>query len=157
MESEVNVKVPEEELNYALYTTDIFTVKLATFVKDIKDDAHNRMLYNMLVRHRELPKKLPKRVYTVKGLEKAILEAESYVVPRVKILKIVDYTIPMYGNSRCMPYGKLKVTDGTDTKIVEIKDDGYHQYFTFNRHRYYIKSVGSLYSPSYEIDYNHVS
>ena len=134
---------------------------MATFVKELADDSQHRMLYNMLVRHRELPRKLPKRVYTIKGLEKAIIETESFVVPKVKILKIIDYTIPMYGNRRCLPYGKLKVTDGTTTKVVDIKDgtkeEGYRQYFTFNRRRYYLKSVGSLYSPCYEVDYDIVT
>lgn len=67
------------------------------------------------------------------------------------ILKLIDYTIPYYGNKRIMPYGKLLVDDGEVSKVVPIEDDGIYQYFTFNRKRFYVANVGSLYSPAYFI------
>lgn len=70
----------------------------------------------------------------------------------MKILKILEYTIPMFGNIRCMPYGKLLVSDGTKEKVVNIKDDKERQYFTFDRKRFYIKQTGSLYNPNYELE-----
>lgn len=70
----------------------------------------------------------------------------------MKILKILEYTIPMFGNKRSMPYGKLLVTDGIKEKVVKIKDDTDKQYFTFNWKRYYIKQIGSLYNPNYVIE-----
>lgn len=70
----------------------------------------------------------------------------------MKILKILEYTIPMFGNKRSMPYGKLLVTDGIKEKVVKIKDDTDKQYFTFNRKRHYIKQTGSLYNPNYVIE-----
>jgi hypothetical protein len=70
----------------------------------------------------------------------------------MKILKVVDYTIPMCGNKRINPYGKLLVTDGTTQKVVSIKDEKHspYQYFTFNRKKYYITRFG-LYSPVFTI------
>ena len=73
----------------------------------------------------------------------------------VKIEKIVSYTIPQFDNKRVEPYGKLLVSDGVKSKIVDIKEgdknNGYRQFFTFNRKRYYIENKGSLYNPEYRI------
>ena len=65
------------------------------------------------------------------------------------IKKICDYTIPIFGNKRVLPYAKLLVSDGITEKLRPIIDDGGRQYITFNRKRYYIKNAGSLYSPRY--------
>ena len=65
------------------------------------------------------------------------------------IEKIIDYTIPLFGNKRILPYGKLLISDGKTRKICPIKDDGSRQYITFNRRRHYIRRKGSLYSPRY--------
>ena len=62
------------------------------------------------------------------------------------IKKICDYTIPIFGNKRVLPYAKLLVIT---EKLRPIIDDGGRQYITFNRKRYYIKNAGSLYSPHY--------
>lgn len=69
----------------------------------------------------------------------------------VRILKTLDFTIPMFGNKRSMVYGTLLVTDGTTEKKVKIKDDGSKQYFTFNRKRFYVKRCGRLYSSYWEL------
>lgn len=66
------------------------------------------------------------------------------------IKKICDYTIPMFGNKRVLPYAKLLVSDGITEKLRPIIDDGGRQYITFNRKRYYIKNAGNLYSPHME-------
>lgn len=67
------------------------------------------------------------------------------------IQKIVNYTIPLFGNTHCLPYGSLLIAEDQDQKIVKIKDDGGKQYFTYKRKRYYIRNTGSLYSPHYEL------
>lgn len=67
------------------------------------------------------------------------------------IQKIISYTIPLFGNTHCLPYGKLLVTDGQNQKIVKIKDDGGKQFFTYQRKRYYIENTGKLYSPHYKV------
>lgn len=71
----------------------------------------------------------------------------------VHIEKLVGYTIPLYGNKRLFPYGKLIVWDDDDmvTKTVDIKEDGAKQYFTFKRKRFYIHNAGTLYSPNFKI------
>ena len=61
-------------------------------------------------------------------------------------IETLDFTIPMFGNSRSMPYGTLLVSDGKTSKKVKIKDDGYRQYFLFNRKRYNVVRKGPLYS-----------
>ena len=36
------------------------------------------------------------------------------------IKKICDYTIPMFGNKRVLPYAKLLVSDGITEKLTKI-------------------------------------
>ena len=163
MESIVKVKASMEEAEKYFYG-DMLNIRSMDREKYV-EGTKNTYVYEVRVRHEELPKKLPNRVYTFEGLCKAIKTLASqdlgqyHGLPPVKILGIVEYILPMYGNRRCLPYGKLKVTDGTLTKVVPIKDgtqaDGWRQYFTFNRKRYWIKSVGSRHNPAYEVDYEY--
>lgn len=69
----------------------------------------------------------------------------------LEIEKILSYTIPYCGNNRFLPYGKLLVNNGTERKICKIKDckNYMKQYITFNRKKYYVKNIGTLYSPKY--------
>lgn len=39
------------------------------------------------------------------------------------IKKICDYTIPIFGNKRVLPYAKLLVSDGITEKLRPIIDD----------------------------------
>lgn len=62
---------------------------------------------------------------------------------QVRIKRIVNWTFPYFGNRHTMPYGKLEVTDGADTKIVSTKGDTVEtydrygcQYITFKRKPY---------------------
>lgn len=64
----------------------------------------------------------------------------------VSILETVSYVIPMFGNKRSVPYGKLRVSDGAKERIVPIKEDGIRQYFTLNYKRHYVQRKGPLYS-----------
>lgn len=45
------------------------------------------------------------------------------------IKKICDYTIPIFGNKRVLPYAKLLVSDGITEKLRPIIDDGGRQYY----------------------------
>lgn len=71
---------------------------------------------------------------------------------QVRIIAVVFWTIPYFGNKHWCPYGVLKVSDGKTSKICRTKGDvlgdstGY-QYITFNRHRYEVIDRGSLHSP----------
>lgn len=65
----------------------------------------------------------------------------------VKIKKVLDWTIPFFGNDHIMPYGSLLVTDGNTERICRTKGDRYYdnegyQYITFNRRRYEVLSSG---------------
>ena len=160
MESEVRIKATINDIYHEFKTNKLFSIKRYSPLEKIPDnvDENNDIfVFDVLIRHEELPKNLTKTTYTLKGLEKAILRLRntSYDVPKVRILGVVDYTIPMCGNKRCLPYGKLKVTDGITTKIVPIKDGDsivdYKQYITFNRKRYYIRNIGGLHTPKYEV------
>lgn len=71
---------------------------------------------------------------------------------KIEILRIVDYTIPMYGNKRIFPYGKVEVSNGTDIKVVKFEGDNFCKpSFTFNRKRYFMENIGSLYNPNFII------
>lgn len=70
----------------------------------------------------------------------------------LKVIGIQNYTIPMFGNKRCLPYGNLVVTDGDKTQVCPIKDasDG-SQYIHFRRKPYKVRNRGGLYSPVYAV------
>lgn len=62
---------------------------------------------------------------------------------QVRVKRVIEWTIPYFGNRHTMPYGKLLVTDGVDEKVVSTKGDTlnsyerFHcQYITFNRKHY---------------------
>lgn len=71
----------------------------------------------------------------------------------LQIEKLTDYTIPLYGNRRCLPYGNLHVNGSIGKKICPIKDGNasvdYRQFITYNRRRYYVKNAGELHYPYY--------
>lgn len=70
----------------------------------------------------------------------------------MKIIGIEAYTVPMFGNRRSLPYGKLRVADdeGKNPRIVDIKDgEAGNQYVTYQRKRYGVINTGSLYSPRF--------
>lgn len=69
----------------------------------------------------------------------------------VQIKKVIDWTIPFFGNKRIFAYGKLLVSDGKKERIVKTKEDYCGSYITFNRKRYRIKNNGSLYSPKLQV------
>lgn len=62
---------------------------------------------------------------------------------QVRVKRVIEWTIPYFGNRHTMPYGKLLVTDGTNEKVVFTKGDTLDsykryncQYITFNRKSY---------------------
>ena len=62
---------------------------------------------------------------------------------QVRVKRVIEWTIPYFGNRHTMPYGKLLVTDGTNEKVVSTKGDTLDsykryncQYITFNRKNY---------------------
>lgn len=70
----------------------------------------------------------------------------------MRCMKILSYTIPMYGNKRNTPYGKMLVEHEGEQKVVPFGDFDMStglSYITFNRKRYYFRNVGSLYSPKF--------
>lgn len=67
------------------------------------------------------------------------------------IERVIDWTIPLYGNKRLFPYGTLKISDGKTKKVVKTKEEGGKTFFTFQRKRYLIKNIGSLYSPNLQV------
>jgi|GEM_PF-6713053 len=67
----------------------------------------------------------------------------------IKIMGLKSYTIPMYGNSRLMPYGTLEVEMNGKRYFVDIKEEGAEQYVTVNRKRYYIINIGGHHNPNF--------
>jgi len=67
---------------------------------------------------------------------------------KVQIIRVEKRCIPMFGNKRHFPYGKLKVTDGVDTKIVNFCE---YNGFCFKGKRYKLDYTGSMNFPKYEI------
>ena len=48
----------------------------------------------------------------------------------VQIKKVIDWTIPFFGNKRIFAYGKLLVSDGKKERIVKTKEDYCGSYIT---------------------------
>ena len=64
---------------------------------------------------------------------------------KVKVIRIVKWIYPYYGNKHTVPYGKLEVSDGTTTKVVKTLGDTVEthrkyrcQYIMFKRKPYKI-------------------
>lgn len=62
---------------------------------------------------------------------------------QARVKRVIEWTIPYFGNRHTMPYGKLLVTDGIDEKVVTTKGDTLDsykrygcQYITFKRKTY---------------------
>lgn len=74
--------------------------------------------------------------------------------PRVKIkdFRILNWTIPMYGNTHNLPYFTLDVYGENGVmRVVKTKEEGSRRYFTFCNKRYYFEVKGSLYNPKLRI------
>lgn len=67
------------------------------------------------------------------------------------IEKIVDYTIPFYGNRRLFPYATLYICDGKNRRIIKTEEDVNGSYFIFNRKKYRVVNHGSLYNPKLQV------
>ena len=66
----------------------------------------------------------------------------------MRCVEIRDYTIPMFGNKRAFPYGKMLVEHEGEQRVVAFGDQEAGQtYIVFNRKRYCFQNVGSLYHP----------
>ena len=77
-------------------------------------------------------------------------------LPKIEILRSrVIY--PTFGSKHIYPTGSLYVTDGVDSKWVDLKEeigDNYYagNYITFKRKRYYLKNEGSYMSSKFVVD-----
>lgn len=68
-------------------------------------------------------------------------------------LKILSYTIPMFGNKRVLPYGKMLVEHEGEQKVVAFGgQEAGRPYILFNRKRYYFQNDGSLYNPKFVLE-----
>jgi len=82
-----------------------------------------------------------------------VMEYFNFKEATVRIKRILDWTIPYFGNRHIIPYGKLLVTDGTEEKVCKTKgdleyDNSDYQYITFQRKRYRVVNKGHLHSPA---------
>lgn len=102
----------------------------------------------------EEAKKFPRSEFSL--VEGGPEEFIPYPVPtgtpkNMKIVKIQEYIIPTCGNKQIFPYGKLIVSDGENQKVCSIQSDSNGtQYILFNRKRFRIRNIGTLYAPVYE-------
>lgn len=72
-------------------------------------------------------------------------------------VEVVEWIIPSFRSNHCMPHGKLKVTNGVETKICKtmgdlVTDTTGYQYITFNKKRYKVINVGRLYFPKIKLE-----
>ena len=76
----------------------------------------------------------------------------------LKIVRVIDTTIPFYDNNRTLPYSTLEISDdgGKTVKRVKTKE-GYigspyiEQYFEHKGNKYPITNFGTLYNPDWRI------
>lgn len=70
----------------------------------------------------------------------------------MECIEILSYTIPLYGNRRIFPYGRVKIEHEGEETVVrfgEVDSEGLY-YITYNRKKYRFRNVGSLYDPVFE-------
>ena len=155
MESEVRIKAKISEIYKEFQENEVYSIRnyepLYGEDKDraVKED--EPIVFLVRIRHRELAKKLQNRIYTLKGLENAILSAPTEK-PRVELLKVLSYTIPTYGNKRLFPYATLKIRNSKgEIKTVKTLEEDGRTFIRVDGFEYVIKNKGSLYSPILEI------
>lgn len=70
----------------------------------------------------------------------------------MEVKQILSYTIPMYGNHRIFPYGRMKVEHEGREYVASFGDIDHlgRFYITAGRQRFYFRNAGSLYSPRFE-------
>ena len=70
----------------------------------------------------------------------------------MRVKKILSYTIPLYGNRRIFPYGRMRVEHEGKEYVVRFGDidDQDRFYITAARRRFYFRNTGSLYAPHFE-------
>lgn len=71
-------------------------------------------------------------------------------------VKVVSWTIPLFGNSHSCPYGMIEVqgtlSNGKEVKrqILQTKGGTWHeytQYVIINRQRYILRNEGTMHNP----------
>ena len=69
----------------------------------------------------------------------------------MRCVKLLDYTIPMFGNKRSTTYGNMLVEHEGIQKVVRfgVVDGQGRNYIVFNRKRYFFRNTGSLYAPTF--------
>lgn len=70
----------------------------------------------------------------------------------MKCVEILSYTIPLCGNRRIFPYGRMRIEHNGEETVVrfgEVDPEGFN-YITFNRKKYRFCNAGSLYNPVFE-------
>ena len=153
MESRVRIKATIEEMSELLKTSETILLKLYEPVETLPDNfpTNQPTVFNAVVRHKEIAKPLPKRLYTPKTLERAILSAPT-TKPTVKILRVISYTVPMYGNKHMFPYAKLRIQDGNGViKVVNTQEADGEVFIKVNGFKYTVKNNGTLHEPSLEL------
>lgn len=70
----------------------------------------------------------------------------------MEVKKILSYTIPLYGNRRIFPYGRMRVEHEGKEYVARFgdTDDQGRFYITAARRRFYFRNTGSLYAPRFE-------
>lgn len=116
------------------------------------------LLFDVLIRHPEATRIAKNKTYTIDGMIKSLSKKAVVKEPIVKTLENLNITkqyitYPMHGNRHSQPYGSLRVENSQGNwKTVDIKEDGYKQYITFNRLRYYVKNTGRYMSANFVLD-----
>ena len=156
MESEVRIKATCSEMYKAFQENEVFLIKYYELadktIQDTVDRDNDVVIFNARIRHRELAKKLQNRVYTIKGLEKTIQNMPTEK-PRIQLVKVLNYSIPSFGNRRSLPYATLLIRDseGAERK-VDTKEAYGHSYIKVDGFSYTVKNKGTLYNPILEIE-----
>lgn len=154
MESSVRIKATSHDMRDAFENNKVFSVRYYEPLENLPDnfDENELILFKALVRHRKIEKELQNRVYTIKGLEKAILNAPTEK-PTITLLKVLNYTVPMYGNKRVLPYATLLIKDWNGVeKKVQTKEDYGRVYIKVGGFTYYVKNNGGLHYPNLTIE-----
>lgn len=156
MESEIRIKASFADMRKAFDDNSLYSIRYYEAIETVDFDEKTQTdicIYRTIIRHKEIDKEFQNRVYTLKGVQKFLIENGNITKPTLEIVKILNYTIPLYGSCHYAPYASLMLKDHEgNTFIAKIEECDDKNVVKYKGFKYRVKNVGSLHSPSYVIN-----
>lgn len=149
METQVTVTASKEDIEELFNDRDLpYLIKYYEVNKDNTSDM------TVIIRHADNLRVRKKKFDSIKDLDKAFRkkgEDKSLLLDSIAIVG-QNITYPMFGNKHATAYGTLVVDGKIGKKVCRIQEEGYNNYITYNRKRYYVKNIGRYMAANFVVD-----